>query len=66
MDIIKPLINNMNSDYINALETGTIRTYTEKHESTRWLGESIKKGHIISIDIESKHIKVSKYRMDTR
>jgi predicted O-methyltransferase YrrM len=60
MDIIKTLINMLNSDYITALETGTIRTYTEKHESTRWLGESIKKGHIISIDIEPKHIEVSK------
>lgn len=60
MDIIRPLINMLRSDYITALETGTIRTYTEKHESTRWLGESIKNGHIISIDIEPKHIEVSK------
>lgn len=63
MDIIRDLINiinNNNNNYINALETGTIRTYTEKHESTRWLGESIKNGHIISIDIEPTHIEISK------
>lgn len=60
MDIIKTLINMLDVDYINALETGTIRTYTERHESTRWLGENIKNGKLISVDIEPKHIKVSK------
>lgn len=38
MDIIPKLLNLINEDYINALETGTIRSYNEKHESTRWLG----------------------------
>tara|TARA_B100001063_G_C16775120_1_gene564660 strand:+ start:3621 stop:4181 length:561 start_codon:yes stop_codon:yes gene_type:complete len=62
MDVIKILVNMLYSkvDYINALETGTIRTYTERHESTRWLGENIKNGKITSVDIEPKSIKVSK------
>ena len=60
MDIIPKLINMVKDDYINAIETGTIRSYTEKHESTRWLGESIPNGKILSIDIESKSIQVSK------
>jgi predicted O-methyltransferase YrrM len=60
MDIIPTLINNINDDFINALETGTIRSYDEKHESTRWLGESIINGKIVSIDIDSKSIQVSK------
>ena len=44
MDIIEYCIKNINSEYINALETGTIRSYNERHESTRWLGENIKNG----------------------
>lgn len=60
MDIIPRLINYIDEDYINALETGTIRTYTEKHESTRWLGECISNGKILSIDINPKSIEVSK------
>lgn len=60
MDIIPTLINNINDDFINALETETIRSYDEKHESTRWLGESIINGKIVSIDIDSKSIQVSK------
>lgn len=61
MDIIPYLISKLDEkDNINALETGTIRSYYEKHESTRWLGESIKGGKIISIDIEPKSIEISK------
>lgn len=60
MDIIADCIKLIDSNYINALETGTIRSYHEKHESTRWLGESIKKGKIISIDIDPKSIEISK------
>ena len=59
MDKIPELINMINDDYINALETGTIRSYNEKHESTRWLGESIQNGKVLSIDIEPKSIQVS-------
>ena len=60
MDIIATCIKQIKSDYINALETGTIRSYNEKHESTRWLGENIKNGKNISIDIEPKSIEISK------
>jgi len=60
MDIIEYCIKNINSEYINALETGTIRSYNERHESTRWLGENIKNGKIISVDIEPKSIEISK------
>ena len=48
-------------NYLNCLETGTIRTYTEKHESTRHISEVIGlDGHLKSLDIEPKHIAVSK------
>ena len=47
--------------YLNCLETGTIRTYTERHESTRHISEVIGlDGHLKSLDIEPKHIAVSK------
>lgn len=46
---------------LKCLETGTIRTYTEKHESTRHISEVINlDGHLKSLDIEPEHIKVSK------
>jgi len=46
---------------MNCLETGTIRTYTERHESTRHISEVIGTGgHLKSLDIEPKHIAVSK------
>ena len=48
-------------DFLNCLETGTIRTYTEKHESTRHISEVIgSKGKLKSIDIEKKSIDISK------
>ena len=46
---------------LKCLETGTIRWYTEKHESTRHISEVINlDGHLKSLDIEPEHIKVSK------
>lgn len=46
---------------LNCLETGTIRSYHEKHESTRHISETLgDDGHLKSLDIESKHIEVSK------
>lgn len=60
MDIIPKLLNQINEKYINALETGTIRSYNEKHESTRWLGENIQNGKVLSVDIEAKSINISK------
>lgn len=47
--------------FVNCLETGTIRSFHEKHESTRHISEVIgNNGHLLSIDIEAKHIKVAK------
>ena len=60
MDIIAECIKRIDSKFINALETGTIRSYKEKDKSTKWLGESIKNGKIISIDINPKSIEISK------
>ncbi len=47
--------------YLNCIETGTIRSFHEKHESTRHISEVISNsGHLKSLDIESKHIEISK------
>jgi predicted O-methyltransferase YrrM len=46
---------------LSCLETGTIRTYHEKHESTRHISNVIgENGHLKSIDIEPKSIAISK------
>lgn len=48
-------------DNIKVVETGTIRSYGEKHESTRHIGEALgDKGNLISIDIESNSINIAK------
>jgi|TARA_R110000824_G_scaffold27618_1_gene93667 cephalosporin hydroxylase len=48
-------------DFINCIETGTIRTYTEKHESTRHISELVgEKGNLKSVDIEQKSLDISK------
>ena len=62
MEILQKCIKIIKNEHncINALETGTIRSYNEHHESTRWLGENIKQGKIISIDNDPNAIKVSK------
>ena len=54
MDIIKEYVN---SDSV-CLETGTIRSYDEKHESTRVMGEVCKS--LVSIDTELSSITISK------
>jgi predicted O-methyltransferase YrrM len=56
---VKNLYNNF--DKLNCIETGTIRTFTEKHESTRHISEVLgDRGHLKSLDIEPKHIEISK------
>lgn len=48
-------------NFLNCLETGTIRSFHEKHESTRRISESIGgNGHLVSIDIEKSHISIAK------
>jgi len=48
-------------DFLNCLETGTIRTFTEKHESTRHISEVIgERGTLKSLDNTPAHIKISK------
>lgn len=43
------------------IETGTIRSYTEKHESTRHISEALgARGRLISIDKNLKSIQISK------
>lgn len=58
-DSVKQLVKEF--EFVKAIETGTIRTYIEKHESTKHISNALKsKGSLISIDIEPKHINVSK------
>jgi predicted O-methyltransferase YrrM len=48
-------------DYLKCLETGTIRSYHEKHESTRHISEVLgDKGKLISVDLNPDAIKISK------
>jgi len=60
MEVIRDCIKLLGNKHINALETGTIRSYNEHHESTRWLGELISNGKILSVDNNPNSIKVSK------
>lgn len=56
---LSKLINEF--DFLNCLETGTIRTYTEKHESTKHISNLIgTKGKLTSVDIEQESIAISK------
>ena len=60
MDILKTLVTKLNSqEPLNILETGTIRSYHEKHESTRIIAETTK-GNVVSIDNAEESIKVAK------
>jgi predicted O-methyltransferase YrrM len=46
---------------IAALETGTIRSYDEKHESTRLIGEALgDQGTLVSVDVSEESIRISK------
>jgi predicted O-methyltransferase YrrM len=50
-----------NADAIAALETGTIRSYHEKHESTRLIGEALGgRGTLTSVDNSAESIRISK------
>jgi predicted O-methyltransferase YrrM len=57
MDVIRSLLKNIQN--ASVVETGTIRSYNEKHESTRILGESTT-GQVISIDNSEDSIRISK------
>jgi len=47
--------------YIKAVETGTIRSFDEKHESTKHIAKTLgDRGDLISIDSSPKAIEVSK------
>ena len=47
-------------DFVTALETGTIRSYHEKHDSTLHICNAIKGcGHLYSLDIEQKSIDIA-------
>jgi predicted O-methyltransferase YrrM len=46
---------------INCVETGTIRSYYEIHESTRHIAETLgERGHLISVDLNPRSISISK------
>lgn len=46
---------------ILCIETGTIRSYHEEHESTRKIGEALAgRGHLVSVDISGESIAISK------
>jgi predicted O-methyltransferase YrrM len=48
-------------DFVKCIETGTIRSYDEKHESTRHISEALQnKGHLKSIDNSEKSLAISK------
>lgn len=64
MEHVIQAINELKTEYtedINAIETGTIRSYTEKHESTRHIATALNnRGTLISVDINPKSIEISK------
>lgn len=48
-------------DFVKCLETGTIRSYSEKHESTRHISEVLgDRGHLKSIDNNENSLNISK------
>ena len=48
-------------DQLRAIETGTIRSYNEKHESTKHISNTLgNRGTLISIDISPKALAISK------
>ena len=49
------------AEQICCIETGTIRSYDEKHESTRHIADTLgSRGHLISVDISPDSIRISK------
>ena len=49
------------SENLRCIETGTIRSYTEKHNSTLHISETLgTRGSLISVDINPKPIEISK------
>lgn len=57
MDVLRSILKSIPN--ANVVETGTIRSYHEKHESTRIIGESTQ-GKVISIDNSPNSIRISK------
>lgn len=56
-------IHELKSEFagILAVETGTIRSYNEKHESTRHISETLgSKGHLISVDCNPESLRISR------
>ncbi len=49
------------AEQICCIETGTIRSYDDKHESTRHIADALgSRGHLISVDINPDSIRISK------
>lgn len=60
VEAVNELTHRIRTD-ISAVETGTIRSYSEKHESTRHIAQTLgDKGKLTSIDICPKSIELSK------
>lgn len=61
IDEVQAKIEGVGDSKLICLETGTIRSYDEKHESTRHIGETLgEKGQLISVDIDQRSIEISK------
>jgi hypothetical protein len=64
MEHVIKCINDLKEQYtenINAIETGTIRSYNERHESTRHIASTLgDRGNLTSVDIEPKSIAISR------
>jgi len=63
MEIVRQQVEKLfwKFQFLHCLEIGTIRSFTEKHESTRHILEAIGgNGDLLSVDIEPKHISIAK------
>ena len=63
MNRVKEFLEKLKSryKYLNCVETGTIRSNTENHNSTKVISDIIgDKGKLVSIDINPEAIKISK------
>ena len=61
VEAIRSLRRTGASGRIFALETGTIRSYNEKHESTRHISAALAPlGHLISVDCNPESIRISR------
>jgi glycosyltransferase involved in cell wall biosynthesis/ADP-heptose:LPS heptosyltransferase len=61
IDVIEQLKNKFANENISAIETGTIRSFFEKHFSTYHISRSLgERGKLISVDISEDSLRVSK------